>query len=110
MVCASKQAAPPGPQTAPPPSTTLAPPAAIMNSLKTYDSLGQTYYLAGPDVMTVAEQVGGGAAPLSVQGVALPHQLFKTAPGVHCVHAGSRTLSLHSCRAGTPNAPSACCV
>ncbi|PSC72673.1 NADH dehydrogenase [ubiquinone] 1 alpha subcomplex subunit mitochondrial [Micractinium conductrix] len=31
--------------------------AAIMNSLKTYDSLGQTYYLAGPDVMTVAEQV-----------------------------------------------------
>lgn len=30
-----------------------------MNSLKTYDSLGQTYYLAGPDVMTVAEQVRG---------------------------------------------------
>ena len=32
-------------------------PAAIMNSLKTYDSLGQTYYLAGPDVMTVAQLV-----------------------------------------------------
>lgn len=31
--------------------------AAIMNSLKTYDSLGQTYYLAGPDVMTVAQLV-----------------------------------------------------
>ena len=28
-----------------------------MNSLKTYDSLGKTYHLAGPDVMTVAEQV-----------------------------------------------------
>jgi NADH dehydrogenase (ubiquinone) 1 alpha subcomplex subunit 9 len=31
--------------------------AAIMNSLKTYDSLGKTYHLAGPDVMSVAEQV-----------------------------------------------------
>jgi uncharacterized protein YbjT (DUF2867 family) len=28
-----------------------------MNSLKTYDSLGKTYHLAGPEVMTVAEQV-----------------------------------------------------
>ena len=26
--------------------------AAIMNSLKSYDSLGQTYHLAGPDVLT----------------------------------------------------------
>lgn len=39
--------------------TICPPPAAIMNSLKTYDSLGKTYHLAGPDVMTVAEQVGG---------------------------------------------------
>ncbi len=32
-----------------------------MNSLKTYDSLGKTYHLAGPDVMSVAEQVPAGA-------------------------------------------------
>ena len=45
----------------PPPSPLPPPvPAAIMNSLKTYDSLGQTYHLAGPDVMTVAEQVRCG--------------------------------------------------
>lgn len=43
----------------PPPPACAALAAAIMNSLKTYDSLGKTYHLAGPDVMTVAEQVGG---------------------------------------------------
>lgn len=28
-----------------------------MNSLKTYDALGKTYHLAGPDIMTVEELV-----------------------------------------------------
>lgn len=59
--CAARQGAPAGPR-APLRSLRCPPPAAIMNSLKTYDSLGQTYYLAGPDVMTVAEQVGGLAS------------------------------------------------
>ncbi|KAL4432884.1 hypothetical protein ABPG77_008210 [Micractinium sp. CCAP 211/92] len=46
--------------------------AAIMNSLKTYDSLGQTYYLAGPDVMTVAEQVAFVFATIREKNTSLP--------------------------------------
>lgn len=46
--------------------------AAIMNSLKTYDSLGKTYHLAGPDVMTVAEQVAFVYATIRERNAALP--------------------------------------
>lgn len=46
--------------------------AAIINSLKTYEALGQTYTLAGPDVMTVAQQVAFMYATIRERNAALP--------------------------------------
>lgn len=62
--------------------------AAIINSLKTYEALGQTYTLAGPDVMTVAQQVrmhAGRPGRLGLAGLAW------LVPGLGALTGGSQT-------------------
>lgn len=78
--------------------------AAIMNSLKTYDAKGQTYHLAGPDVMTVAEQASALPAaaawlPTVPAGCAsaLPGTL-PTLAGCMATHRRSRSCSRPSAR------------
>jgi hypothetical protein len=71
-----------------------------MNSLKTYDAKGQTYYLAGPDVMTVAEQARHNWLQLAYR-----HQTCKAASGCHWIAASQ--AARHSCTSGSARPPTA---